>query len=192
MVARLVRGSGHRVGGAELIAPAAPGAPWDIVFLDRDGTINTRVEGYVADPDALELLPGAAAGVARLNRAGCRVVLVTNQRGLSTGRLTWAGWTAVMSRLVDLLALEGASIDRVELCPHGEGECRCRKPEPGLFLQALAAAPWARTGRCAMIGDMPSDVIPARTLGMRSILLGEEAATLEAAVDLLLGAHQRC
>lgn len=180
------------MGGEDLIPPARPRAPWDIVFLDRDGTINTRVEGYVDHPDALELLPGAAKAIARLNQLGCRVVVVTNQRGLSTGMLSWDGWTAVMSRLDALLAVEGALIDRVELCPHGEGECRCRKPEPGLFLNALAAAPWARVGRCAMIGDMPSDVAPARVLGMQTILLGEEAPTLAAAVDLLLGVRERC
>jgi len=54
-----------------LIPPAAAGAPWDIVFLDRDGTLNERVDGYVGDPDDLIMLPGAAAAVADLNRAGC-------------------------------------------------------------------------------------------------------------------------
>jgi histidinol-phosphate phosphatase family protein len=158
------------------------------VFLDRDGTINVRVDGYVDDPDDLELLPGAATAVARLNRAGCRVVVVTNQRGLSTGRLSRDGWNAVMARLEELLAVEAARIDHVELCPHEEGECSCRKPEPGLFLNALAAAPWASAVRCAMIGDMPSDVIPARALGMEALLLGSDVPTLAAAVDALLSA----
>jgi len=176
------------VGGAELIPRAAPGAPWDIVFLDRDGTINKRVEGYVGDPDALELLFGSGQAVARLNDAGCRVVVVTNQRGLSTGLLSWAQWTKVMSRLAELLAAHGAHLDHVELCPHQEGECGCRKPAPGLFLKALAAAPWARATRCVMIGDMPSDVIPARALGMRTMLLGVDAPTLMDAVHALLGA----
>ena len=168
------------------IPQAATGAPWDIVFLDRDGTINARADGYVGDPDDLELLPGAAEAVARLNRSGCRVVVVTNQRGLSTGRLTWAGWGAVMHRLRDVLALEGAHIDRVELCPHAEGTCECRKPRPGLFLQALAAAPWARPDRCAMVGDMPTDVAPARDLGMHTVELGVDAPSLATAVDTLL------
>lgn len=187
MVTRMVRRGGHRVGGPGLIVPAGPGAPWDIVFLDRDGTINTRVEGYVADPDALALLPGSGPAVARLNAAGCRVVLVTNQRGLATGRLTWAQWTSVMSRLTELLAADGAHLDHVELCPHEDGECRCRKPAPGLFLRALEAAPWARAERCALVGDMPSDVDPARSLGMCTLLLGTDAPTLADAVEVLLG-----
>lgn len=182
----MVRGSGYRVVGPGLIPQTDPGAPWDIVFLDRDGTINTRLEGYVSDPHDLELLPGAADAVARLNRSGCRVVVVTNQRGLSTGRLTWGEWDAVMHRLHDLLTHSGAHIDRVELCPHAEGTCGCRKPRPGLFLQALAAAPWARARRCAVVGDMPSDVAPARHLGMHAIELGVDAPSLAAAVDMLL------
>ena len=188
MVARLVRGSGPRVGAAALIPPAAPGAPWDLVFLDRDGTVNVRLEGYVDDPDDLELLPGAGAAIARLNASGCRVVLVTNQRGLATGLLTPAQWEAVMTRFGELLAADGAHLDRVEVCPHAAGTCDCRKPRQGLFLRALDAAPWAGVERCAMVGDMPTDITPARELGMHALLLGTDAPTLAEAVDELLAA----
>lgn len=174
------------MGGAELIAPVDDDAPWDIVFLDRDGTINERVDGYVDAPEALVLLPGAAQAVARLNAAGCRVVLVTNQRGLATGALTWVQWESVMERFTSLLAEAGAHVDRVEMCPHEKDSCTCRKPAPGLFLAGLAAAPWARAERCATVGDMPTDVAPARALSMTAIQLGVEAPTLAAAVDILL------
>lgn len=186
MVARVVRGCGRGVGGAELITPAEGDAPWDIVFLDRDGTINERVEGYVDDPESLVLLPGAAEAVARLNAAGCRVVVVTNQRGLATGALTWTQWANVMHRFESLLADAGAHVDRVEMCPHHAGACTCRKPAAGLFRSALVAAPWARVERCAMVGDMPTDVTPAHALGIRAIQLGVESPTLAAAVDVLL------
>lgn len=159
------------------------------MFLDRDGTLNQRVPGgYVDDPDRLVLLPGAARAVAALNRAGCRVVLVTNQRGLATGRLGWAQWEAVTARLGNLLAATDAHLDRIEMCPHDRGTCDCRKPAPGLFLSALDAAPWADPARCAMVGDMPSDVRPAQELGMRTIQLGVDATSLADAVDLLLSA----
>ena len=140
--------------GEQLIAPIDGDAPWDIVFLDRDGTINERVDGYVDDPSALVLLPGAADAIARLNAAGCRVVVVTNQRGLATGSLTWTQWDRVMDRFASLLADAGARVDRVEMCPHQAGTCTCRKPATGLFVAALDAAPWARAERCAMVGDM--------------------------------------
>ena len=175
------------MGRPSLIPPAAPDAPWDIVFLDRDGTLNTRVDGYVDGPEQLDLLPGAARAVAALNRAGCRVVLVTNQRGLATRRLTWSQWSSVTAHLGDLLAAAGGHLDRIEMCPHDHGECDCRKPGTGMFLSTLAAAPWADPARCAMVGDMPSDVDPARELGMRAVMLGVDAASLADAVDQLLG-----
>ena len=174
------------MGDPYLIPPSAEGAPWDIVFLDRDGTLNVRLHGYVDHPDALRLLPGAAGAVAALNRAGCRVVLVTNQRGLATGALGWPQWEAVTARLGEHLAAAGAHLDHIDLCPHAEGFCDCRKPAVGLFHAVLRAAPWAIPERCAVVGDMPSDVVPARALGMRALELGVEAATLAEAVDLLL------
>lgn len=180
------------MGDARLIPPPEEGAPWDIVFLDRDGTLNERVTGYVDEPDRLILLPGAAAAVAALNRTGCRVVLVTNQQGLATGALNWPQWHAVTNRLETLLARAGAHIDRIEMCPHEAGTCRCRKPAPGLFLAALAAAPWARPARCAMVGDMPSDVAPALSLGMTVLLLGADATSLEEAVNRLLDVGSGC
>ncbi len=156
MDALLVRGGRSRVEPV-IPSPAAEseGSAYDIVFLDRDGTVNVRVpDGYVDDPERMLLLPGAGAAVARLNASGARVVVVTNQRGLATGRLTRAAYDAVTGRLADLLAAEGAHLDATYVCPHDHGECVCRKPADGLFRAALADAPWARAHRCAMVGDM--------------------------------------
>ena len=68
--------------------PELAASAFDIVFLDRDGTLNSRLPRYVTTPTELELLPGAADAVAELNRSGARVVLVTNQRGVATGELS--------------------------------------------------------------------------------------------------------
>lgn len=159
---------------------------WDIVFLDRDGTINERVEGYVDDPERLVLLPGAPQAVARLNAAGVRVVLVTNQRGLATGALTRPQWESVTERLRTELDRVGAHLDDIRMCPHENDTCDCRKPEPGMFLAELAAQPWARASRCAMVGDAPTDVQPARMLGMRAWQLGVDATDLADAVEQIL------
>lgn len=156
--------------------PPCANPAFDIVFLDRDGTLNTRVPRYVTTPSELHLLPGAADAVAALNRSGARVVLVTNQRGLATGELDALQLEEVHCALRERLAPSGAWLDGIFVCPHDNGTCGCRKPAPGLFEQALAAAPWADPARCAMVGDMVSDVEPAATLGMRTVLLGSEAA----------------
>lgn len=176
--------------------PEVADRPFDIVFLDRDGTINTCVSRYVSTPIQLEVLPGAAEAIAALNRSGTRVVVVTNQRGLATGELTVEQLGDVHAALGRRLARAGAQLDAILVCPHEENTCRCRKPGPGLFEQALTAAPWADPARCVMVGDMVTDVVPAASFGMRPILLGvqstdtvwERAEDLADAVDRLLGA----
>lgn len=198
MGARLVRGGRPRDAGAGLIPqpwwfgpavidPAAPGAPFDLVLLDRDGTLNVRVEdGYVTHPEELVLLPGAARAVGRITAAGCRTVLVTNQRGVARGRMTGDDLESVHGYLTEELARGGGRLDAIAVCPHEEGECACRKPRDGLFRAALARAPWARAGRCLMIGDMPTDLAPAAGLGMRTTRVGEDAG-IAVVVDRLLG-----
>lgn len=172
---------------AVIPAPACADPAYDIVFLDRDGTLNVRVPRYVTSPAELRLLPGAAAAVAALNRSGARVVLVTNQRGLATGELDPQQLEQVHGALRHRLLRSGARLDAVLVCPHDEGTCRCRKPAPGLFEQALGAAPWADPARCVMVGDMVSDVVPAAGLGMRTVLVeptGDTATGWESARSL--------
>lgn len=171
---------------AAIPPPALPDAPFDIVFLDRDGTINARVERYVTQGAELRLLPGAAEAVAALNSSGARVVVVTNQRGIATGELTQEQLDEVHEDLAARLARSGGHLDAILVCPHADAACLCRKPLPGLFEAAFRAAPWAAPARCAMVGDMVSDVTPAAHLGLRAILVGSERAdhSWERAQDL--------
>jgi D-glycero-D-manno-heptose 1,7-bisphosphate phosphatase len=157
--------------------PAFDDPVFDIVFLDRDGTMNVRRPGYVSDPAELDLLPGVGEAVAALNRSGARVVLLTNQRGVATGEVDLHQVEQVHSALQERLSRSGAWLDDIFVCPHEDGTCRCRKPAPGLFEQALAAAPWADPIRCVMVGDMVSDVEPAASLGMVTVLVGPEHGT---------------
>lgn len=173
--------------GTASIPPAAPEAPFDLVLLDRDGTLNVHRPGYIDRPEDLELLAGAGEAVGRLNRAGCRVVLVTNQRGIATGALTWARLLAVQRALVRRLDEHGAHLDGIRLCPHQTGTCRCRKPAPGMLEDALSLAPWATPARCVMIGDQPGDVSPAKSLGMLARRIGQDGASLLEVTQDLLG-----
>ncbi|KRE37154.1 hypothetical protein ASG73_12740 [Janibacter sp. Soil728] len=167
------------------------GAPFDLALLDRDGTLNVRVpDGYVTRPDDLELLPGAAEAVGRLTRAGCRTVLVTNQRAIARGLMSRADLVAVHARLAGLLAGEGGRLDAIVVCPHGRDECGCRKPLDGLFREALRRAPWADARRCVMVGDMPSDLAPADHLGMRTERVGVDRP-VDLVVSRLFGAAGR-
>jgi HAD superfamily hydrolase (TIGR01662 family) len=170
--------------------PAAPRA----VLLDRDGTLIADVP-YNGDPALVRPLPGVHAALGRLRARGIRLAVVSNQSGIGRGRLTEAQALAVFDRVADLLG----PFDDVRWCPHAPQDgCACRKPAPGLLLDA-AAAVGVDPLRCAMIGDIGADMAAARAAGMRGVLVPtpvtrraeiaaahEHAPTFAAAVDLLL------
>jgi D-glycero-D-manno-heptose 1,7-bisphosphate phosphatase len=151
-------------------APLRPG-----VFLDRDGTIIEDL-GYLSAPAGVVLRPGAGEAIARMNRAGLPVIVVTNQSGIGRGLYGEEQFLATQRRMEELLAREGASVTAVYHCPHSpEAGCDCRKPRDGLFRRA-AAEHELDPARSFFAGDRLRDVLPGIRLGGRGILLG----TLEA------------
>jgi len=172
-------------------------------FLDRDGTIVTD-SGFLRDPDAIEMLPGAAEALIRLRSAGFLIILVTNQSGIARGIFDWNAYRAVAAAIERRLDQAGARIDATYVCPHHpsvSGPCDCRKP--GLASYQDAARRFdLDLSRSVWIGDRPTDLEPARALGGRAVLVetGEGhrhrdevraagfpvAADLGAAVALLL------
>lgn len=151
--------------------PARGSIDW--VFLDRDGTLNTKLPRgqYVERPDQLELLPGAAAAVARLNRAGLRTCLVTNQRGVALGLMSGADLDAVHERLTALLGAAGGQLDAIYACLHDAGQCSCRKPAPGLLLRARTERPEIDFARSVIVGDALSDMQAGRALGLLTVMI---------------------
>lgn len=147
------------------------------VFLDRDGTINTSPkEGqYVQKPEDLTLEPLAGKAIALFNGAGMRTVILTNQRGIARGLMTEGDLTAIHERLVELLAAEGARVDGILHCPHQVGECRCRKPGPGLFELAEREIEGVRIFGSAMVGDSDLDVLAGSNLGITTVRVGATA-----------------
>jgi D-glycero-D-manno-heptose 1,7-bisphosphate phosphatase len=174
------------------------------VFLDRDGTINARAAngGYITSPSELVLLPGAAAAIAMLNAAGLRTVLVTNQRWLAGSGTDPAAYPAIHSRLEQMLAEHGARLDAAYHCPHATDSCGCRKPRPGMLLQA-ARDDHVDLARAVIIGDSSADVQAGRAAGTAAIRLcadrqpsppdGADAVAedLPAAVRLILQGPER-
>jgi D-glycero-D-manno-heptose 1,7-bisphosphate phosphatase len=142
-------------------------------FLDRDGTI-IRDANYIGDPRDVELLPGAAAAIRRLNERAIAVLVITNQSGIARGLFTSDNYEAVRSRLDVLLAADGARIDASYMCPHhpdAGGPCDCRKPGLALYRQAIAEHD-IDPAASGFIGDRWRDVAPAVALRGRGILLG--------------------
>lgn len=178
------------------------------VFLDRDGTIVDD-PGFLRDPRDVRLLPGAAEAIARLNRAGLPVIVVTNQSGIGRGMLTHEDYRLVEGRVTELLAAAGAFLDATYYCPHApddDAPCDCRKPGTRLYRDA-ASALGIDMRTSWWIGDRLSDLDPARTFDAKAILVetGDGTAHREgasdrgfpvakdigAAVDIILGTDSR-
>jgi D-glycero-D-manno-heptose 1,7-bisphosphate phosphatase len=143
------------------------------VFLDRDGTI-IEDPGFVTDPGAVRLLPGAALAISRLNRAALPAIVVTNQSGIARGLLDEAAYAATTRRLDELLSESGAHLDAHYHCPHHPdftGPCECRKP--GLLLYQQAAADHRLDlARSWWVGDRLRDLLPAERFNGRGLLIG--------------------
>ncbi len=167
----------------------------EAVLLDRDGTLIVDVP-YNGDPERVEPVPRARGALERLRRAGVPLGVVSNQSGIARGFLTREQVEAVNERVEQMLGPLGPWA----FCPHAPNDgCGCRKPAPGLVFRA-AEALGVNPARCAVIGDIGSDVEAARAAGARGILVPtsrtrreeveaapEVASDLDAAVDLLLG-----
>lgn len=147
------------------------------VFLDRDGTVNEEVS-YLRDLKQLRLIPGAGTAIRRLNEAGLKVVLVTNQSGIARGYFTEAFVQETHELLGRMLAAEQAHIDAVYYCPHhptaGNSrytrDCDCRKPGTGLIDRA-ARDLGIDVSQSYMVGDKWIDVELGQRAGAHSILV---------------------
>ena len=143
------------------------------VFLDRDGVINRkRPEGqYVTRWEEMELLPGVVEGIASLNQAGFRVIVVSNQRCVAKGLINIVDLEDIHRRMSETLARGGAKIDAIYYCPHEKGDgCDCRKPAPGMLLKA-ARSLGIELSSSWMIGDSNSDVEAGKKAGCKTIRL---------------------
>lgn len=130
------------------------------VFLDRDGVINRKPrEGeYITSWDDFHILPGVADGIALLNRAKYKVVVVTNQRCVAKGQLSVKDLEEIHERMSQVLSRAGAKLDEIYYCPHDyKPPCNCRKPAPGMLLEA-ARKHGIDLGSSWMIGDSEIDV----------------------------------
>lgn len=148
------------------------------MLLDRDGVLNRELGRSVLAPEELELVPGAAEGVRRLNEAGVAAIVITNQACVGRGRIDEAMLGRIHAHLAVELQKLGARLDGILYCPHhpteGQGAyriaCDCRKPLPGLVNRAIREH-GLNPALTAFVGDRESDVKAARAAGIRSIMV---------------------
>ena len=150
-----------------------------LVFLDRDGVVNRKLpeDNYIATWEQFEFMPSAPEAIAKLNRAGIKVVVVTNQRGVALGRLSEHDLISIHEQMERALQTYDAHIDRIYFCPHDGTVCACRKPKPGLLLQAFAHFREVQPANGVLIGDSLQDVEAGRSAGVKTILVRGIAAT---------------
>ncbi len=147
------------------------------VFFDRDDTLVKDV-GHCTRPEDISVLPGAADATRKLKDAGYLIVLVTNQSVIGRGLATHEGLREIHDRMITELERESGVIDAIYYCPHlPRDECSCRKPEPGLVLQAVAEH-GIDIGASFFIGDKQSDVDAAIAAGCTPILIQQDTSVI--------------
>lgn len=153
------------------------------IFLDRDGTLNKYV-GFLRDIDTFELLPDVCDAVKKINESGYLAIVITNQPVIARGEVTKDQLQEIHNKMETLLGQQGAYLDAIYYCPHHPHkgyeseipelkiECDCRKPKPGMLLQAAEDFN-IDLGQSWMIGDGENDVLAGKAAGCKTALLGE-------------------
>lgn len=143
------------------------------VFLDRDGVINSNKGRYYTwKVEDLEINPGVAETLRTLKERGFKLIVITNQGGISRGQYTREDVETLHDQLNKILKKEGASVDAFYYCPHHSDheKCLCRKPQPLMILKAMS-----RYGidpqKSWMIGDSQRDVEAGKAAGLKTILV---------------------
>lgn len=154
------------------------------IFLDRDGTIN-KIVGFVTKPEQFELIEGTAEAIKAINKSGYLAIVVTNQPVIARGDCTFEELQTIHDKMETELGKAGAFVDAIYVCPHHtdkgfEGErpeykcnCDCRKPKPGLLLQAAKDFN-IDLSESYMIGDSHRDVEAGENAGVKKSIKVEE------------------
>jgi len=178
-----------------------------LVILDRDGVINRDSPDYVKSPDEWQPYPGSLEAISRLHRNHYRVIVATNQSGISRNLFDLSMLHRIHQKMIAMVNEKGGQIDAVFFCPHRpEDLCSCRKPQPGLLLEASSRLNVSLAG-VPFVGDKASDLAAARAVNALPILIQrsrsvdqrearhEEALTYSNLApfveDLLAGVHEQ-
>lgn len=149
-------------------------------FIDRDGVLNHRLPGdtYVTSPEELTILPHAVKALREIYARGYPLVVITNQRGIARGFMNEDDVAAIHRKLRDAFEAGGAPLLAIYHCPHDNDHgCKCRKPAPGMLLQAARDHDLDLT-RSVLVGDSESDLEAGRRAGVPVLLKIESDADL--------------
>jgi len=158
------------------------------IFIDRDGCVNVRLVGnWVMNWNDFDFMPGAVEGIAKLKKAGYRLILVTNQRCINLGKFSFERLNTLHDKMQSELRKAGGYFDDIYICPHDRHEnCGCRKPKPGMLLNAANDYSDIILAESYMLGDQPSDQEAAQAAGVGHFFtISEEYTILDAANNII-------
>ncbi|NJD23932.1 MAG: D-glycero-beta-D-manno-heptose 1,7-bisphosphate 7-phosphatase [Betaproteobacteria bacterium] len=145
--------------------------PTKLVILDRDGVINLDSAQFIKSPAEWKPIPGSLEAIARLNQAGYRVVVATNQSGVGRGLFDMDTLNAIHDKMHKALFTLGGRIDAVFYCPHAaDSDCNCRKPKPGMY-KRIAETLNVNLAGVAAIGDSLRDLQAGAAVGCLPVLV---------------------
>ena len=148
-----------------------------VIFLDRDGVINRKAapHSYITRWEEFQFLPGVIEAIRKFGEAGFLILVVTNQRGIARKICTKEQINHLHDRMQRELESQSAQINGIYVCPHGDNECECRKPKPGLLIQAEQdlnqKGILIDKEKSWMIGDSFSDIEAGNVYGVQTILI---------------------
>ena len=155
------------------------------IFLDRDGVLNKNKDDYVKHISELEIFPFISEPIKKLQSAGFKIIVITNQSAINRGLMTEKHLNEIHEKIQSFLIPHNAKIDSFYYCPHTPAEnCSCRKPKTGLLLKAIddfsidVNSSW-------FIGDRDSDIQAGRSAGCKTLKIQHDF-NLEKAVDVIL------
>lgn len=142
-----------------------------LIVLDRDGVINHDSAAYIKSPDEWRPIEGSLEAIARLCKAGYRVVVATNQAGVGRGLFDMATLAAIHTRMTQAVNAAGGHLDAIFFCPHAPTQnCECRKPRPGM-LHDIVRRFDADPAQVIVVGDSLRDLQAASAASCRPVLV---------------------
>jgi D-glycero-D-manno-heptose 1,7-bisphosphate phosphatase len=146
--------------------------PRKLVVLDRDGVINADSSAFIKSPDEWVPLPGSLEAIARLNRAGFKVVVATNQSGIGRGLFDTATLNEIHAKMHRAAATAGARIEAIFFCPHTNvDKCTCRKPRAGMLEEIISRYDIVDASVVPMVGDSLRDLEAGAAVGFEPHLV---------------------
>ena len=142
-----------------------------LIILDRDGVINYESTDFIKSEDEWIPIPGSLEAISQLSQNGYRIIIVSNQSGISRKKITIADLNAIHQKMMVHLAQFGGSIEAIVFCPHGPRQgCDCRKPKPGMLFD-IANRLRISLKEVYFVGDSQRDIDAAQAAGAKPVLV---------------------